>query len=126
MRDSNRKWLTAGVLIGLLLPGLAWGQAFEVTPGATSAQEQPAIAALPNLNQFLVVWQKFQAGFFDVSGQLVNANGTLAGGEIAISTAANDQTAPVVAYNSAGRWPGGRTWPWPRRPSPSRSAGAAS
>ncbi len=109
MRDSNRKWLTAGVLIGLLLPGLAWGQAFEVTPGATSAQEQPAIAALPNLNQFLVVWQDFQAGSFDISGQLVNGNGTLTGSKITISTAANDQTAASVAYNSAGRWSGGRS-----------------
>ncbi len=102
MRDFNRKWLTAGVLIGLLLPGLAWGQAFEVTPGATSAQEQPAIAALPNLNQFLVAWQDFQAGtLLDISGQLVNANGTPSGTKITISTAANDQTAASVAYNSA-------------------------
>ncbi|MCI0372630.1 MAG: hypothetical protein L0214_14960, partial [candidate division NC10 bacterium] len=62
MRDSTLKWLTAGILMGLLWPGLAWGQAFEVTPAAVSAQEQPAIAALPNLNQFLVVWQDFQAG----------------------------------------------------------------
>ncbi len=75
------------------------GQAFEVTPGATSAQEQPVIAALPNLNQFLVVWQDFQAGSFDISGQLVNVNGTLSGSEITISSAANNQTAPAVGYN---------------------------
>ncbi|MGH7362767.1 MAG: CFI-box-CTERM domain-containing protein [Candidatus Methylomirabilales bacterium] len=87
--------------MGLLLPALAWGQAFEVTPTASSPQEQPAIAALPNLNQFLVVWQDFQATtLFDISGQIVNGDGSLTGGKILISTAAGNQTSTAVAYNS--------------------------
>jgi uncharacterized protein YheU (UPF0270 family) len=92
-----------GALIGLLLSGPAWAQTFfEITPAASSAQEQPAIAALPNLNQFLVVWQDFQAGtLFDISGQLVNGDGSLTGSKITISNAANDQLAPAVAYNSS-------------------------
>jgi hypothetical protein len=101
LRDSNLKWLTAGVLMGLLLPGLAWGQAFVVTPGASTDQQQPAIAAVPNLNQFLVVWQDLQAGTLsDISGQIVNGNGSLTGSKIPISAAGNDQTVPAVAYNS--------------------------
>ncbi|MGH7407486.1 MAG: CFI-box-CTERM domain-containing protein, partial [Candidatus Methylomirabilales bacterium] len=68
---------------------------------AAGDQRAPAVAYNSTTNQFLVVWQDFQAGFFDISGQLVNANGALSGTKIAISTAANDQTAPAVAYNSA-------------------------
>jgi hypothetical protein len=101
LEHAHRTGLILGALIGLLVSGPAWAQTFfEVTPTASSAQERPAIAALPNLNQFLVVWQDFQAGvLFDISGQLVNGNGTITGSKIAISNATGDQLAPAVAYN---------------------------
>jgi len=76
------------------------GTEFTISNAANN-QTVPAVAYNSTANQFLVVWQTFQAGTLsDISGRLVNADGSFPGTEFTISNAANNQTVPAVAYNS--------------------------
>ena len=52
-------------------------------------------------NQYLVVWEELRNVADDIYGQRVNANGSMLGAEIVISTAANDQRNPDIVYNSS-------------------------
>lgn len=54
-------------------------------------------------NRFLVAWMDGRDNAItgkNILGQMVNPDGTLVGGVIAISTAVGDQSRPAVAYNS--------------------------
>jgi len=68
-------------------------------------QVKPRLAYNGAANQFLVVWEDHHWGFgsdWDVYGQRVNANGTLAGGNFAISwLGTNHRGSPDVAYKPA-------------------------
>jgi hypothetical protein len=69
---------------------------------AANSQEYPSVAYNSSTNQYLVVWHDYRSGTtWDIYGQLVNANGSLSGGNFAISTATNNQMYPSVAYNSS-------------------------
>ena len=51
---------------------------------------------------YFVIWKDSRSGSSDIYGQMIDFNGNLIGGSngIAITTAANDQQAPSIAYNS--------------------------
>ena len=63
--------------------------------------------AYDSVNQrFLVTWtdnRNEATTFFDIYGQLLNANGTPNGAEIIVSNATNNQTNSSVAYDSANQ-----------------------
>ena len=81
--------------------GNAVGTEFVIS-NAANGQYNPSVAYNSSTNQYLVVWQDYISGIsYDICGQLVNANGTLSGGNFVISYATNDQYNPSVAYNSS-------------------------
>lgn len=57
----------------------------------------PGIVYNPSSNKYFVVWMSSD---YDIYGQLVNADGTLSGSPIAISTDPSVQYDPSVAYNT--------------------------
>jgi hypothetical protein len=70
---------------------------------AANVQWYPSVAYDSGNGRFLVTWEDERNSAttgWDIYGQLVNANGLLNGPSFAISTAANDQYASSVAYNS--------------------------
>jgi hypothetical protein len=80
--------------------GLSGGNFFISNEGHD--QGDPSVAYNSSTNQFLVVWTDYRSGTdWDIYGQLVNANGSLSGSVLPISTAADGQSAPSVAYNSS-------------------------
>ena len=81
--------------------GTVQGAAFAIDSGSTD-QRAPAVAFNRFGNQYLVVYQDKHplSGEFDISGQRVDGNGTLAGSKIAISTWEYDQVSPRVAFTN--------------------------
>jgi hypothetical protein len=79
--------------------GTVQGSAFAIDNGSLE-QLAPAVAFNRFGDQYLVVYQDRQpiSGEFDIAGQRVNANGTLAGSKIGISTWEYDQVRPHVAF----------------------------
>ncbi|MGC9356422.1 MAG: hypothetical protein ACP5GX_01060 [Anaerolineae bacterium] len=65
-----------------------------------NSQYDPDLAYNHSSGRFLVVWRDHRNGVTDIYGQLVDNLGNLIGGNFAISTAADSQFAPRVAYNS--------------------------
>jgi len=77
------------------------GGAISIDTGAAE-QLEPDVAYGATDGQYLVVWQDHDGSSdFDVRGQRVAGTGSLAGGEIALSTWEYDQLKPSVAYNGA-------------------------
>lgn len=72
---------------------------FRITAVGSSGGHGPRIAFNPATNQFLVTWNDFRNGNYDVFGQFVNGNGTLSGPNFAITIASGNQTEPVVAFS---------------------------
>ena len=65
-------------------------------------QERPAIAYNATADEYLVVWQGFTAtSKWDIYAQRLSADGTPTGEIIVISSAADTQASPDVAYNAA-------------------------
>ncbi len=67
-------------------------------------QQNPAIIDLPDKHLWFVVWEDWRNGSTsgaDIYGRFINADGTLCGDEIAISTAAGNQIVPTVAYRDS-------------------------
>ncbi len=71
----------------------------EITISTAMNSGAPSVSYNSNTNQYLVVWRDFRNGNYDVYGQLINANGTLSGNNIEISTATGAQYFPSVVYN---------------------------
>ncbi|MFQ5855780.1 MAG: hypothetical protein ACE5LU_09085 [Anaerolineae bacterium] len=85
----------------LAIDGTPIGDAFAVTRQALN-QDFPSVAYNRTRNEYLVVWsdqRDVRISGSDVYGQRVGADGTLAGSDIAISTALRPQLYPRVAYN---------------------------
>jgi RHS repeat-associated protein len=93
------EWL-AGVRYPLLIDPLVGGllrlDAALTQPGD---QARPAVAYNSTDREYLVVWQDDREGGDDIYGQLVLADGLLAGENFTITEASGDQTVPDVAYN---------------------------
>jgi hypothetical protein len=71
---------------------------------ANEIQAFPSVTLNPVANQYLVVWtddRNTGVTFGDIFGQLVNADGSLAGGNIPISTLPSNEGLPSVAYAPA-------------------------
>ncbi len=67
-------------------------------------QQNPAIIDLPDKNKWFVVWEDWrnvETSGVDIYGRFINADGTLCGNEIAISTAPGNQTVPTIAYRNS-------------------------
>jgi hypothetical protein len=68
---------------------------------ASGSQANVKLAANTTNKEFLVVWQDQRNGAFrDIYAQRVRYDGSLIGGNFAISTAIDDQTDPTIAYNA--------------------------
>ena len=78
------------------------GSEFPIS-SAANHQVEPEIVYNPSSNQFLVVSydDRLVELDWDIYGQFVNSDGSLSGANFPISTAMDDQSRPVVAYNSA-------------------------
>lgn len=93
-----------GVLIageGTGAPGTAVGSDFAVTRQLQN-QFFPDVVYNPTDDEYLVVWQDqrhISTTSSDIFGQRVDADGTLLGNDIAISTIVRPQMNPRVAYN---------------------------
>lgn len=74
---------------------------FRITAVGSSGGHGPRIAFNPATNQFLVTWNDFRNGNYDVFGQFVNGGGTLSGTNFAITTASGNQVEPAVAFSPA-------------------------
>lgn len=67
-------------------------------------QQNPSIIALSDKNKWFVVWEDWRnasTSGADIYGRFINADGTLCGDEIVISTAPGNQTTPVLAYRNS-------------------------
>ena len=74
--------------------------AFALTT-APQIQAFPSATFNSSTNQYLVVWTDNRVAPPDIFGQLVNANGGLAGANLPISTLADGEIAPTVVYSPA-------------------------
>ncbi|MEA3544993.1 MAG: hypothetical protein U9R69_07215, partial [Thermodesulfobacteriota bacterium] len=66
-------------------------------------QQNPTVIAIPDKNKWFVVWEDWRnwsTSGSDIYGRFINGDGTYCGDEIAISTAAGNQTVPTVAYRN--------------------------
>ncbi len=66
-------------------------------------QQNPFVIAVPDKNKWFVVWEDWRnwsTTGADIYGRFINADGTYCGNEIAISTAAGNQTVPTMAYRN--------------------------
>jgi len=70
---------------------------------STAANDQAAPAVAFDGTDFLVVWQDGRGSSYDIYGARVTAEGAvLDSSGIAVSTTANDQAAPAVAFDGTG------------------------
>jgi hypothetical protein len=86
--------------------GVQSSREFLVNTTLSGEQFQPAAAALQN-GRFVVTWTDTSDGtfFFDVRGQVFNADGSKAGVEFVVNTTRDDdQLAPAIAALSDGRF----------------------
>ncbi|MFB0518344.1 MAG: hypothetical protein ACETWC_03570, partial [Acidobacteriota bacterium] len=67
---------------------------------ALNYQRAPSVAYNSKVDTYLVVWHDTRMGNYDIYGRWVKADGSLSGENFPISSAAEDQQYPVVAYNS--------------------------
>ncbi|HYP39347.1 MAG TPA: S-layer homology domain-containing protein [Chloroflexia bacterium] len=84
--------------------GTLLGSPFPIST-ATSNQTDASVAYNCTDDEYLVIWLDDRAQVDDnynrdIYGQRVSGTGALLGGEFAISTQANEQRSPAVAYNS--------------------------
>lgn len=101
-------WDNQGDIVGRLFDasGAPVGSEFTVNTTTTGAQTNPHVAALAD-GRSVVVWtdQSGGAGNFQIQAQMLNADGTRSGTEIAISTAyADNQTNGKVTGLADGGW----------------------
>jgi hypothetical protein len=74
--------------------------------GNYSSVDSPSVAHDHSNGRFFVVWQDNRnstGGNTDIYGQIINADGNLIGSNFGVSTAANNQFNPSVAYDAAGQ-----------------------
>jgi hypothetical protein len=63
-------------------------------------QTDPSVAYNPDDDQYLVVWWDDRESDTDIYGQIFSASGIPQGDNFAISNAADEQSYPLIAYNS--------------------------
>lgn len=63
-------------------------------------QSEPAVAYNPDDDQYLVVWGDKRGSYTDIYGQILSYSGIPQRDNIVVSNAADDQSDPLVAYNS--------------------------
>lgn len=68
--------------------------------GPASDQSVPEVAYNPDQDQFLLVWQDYRGGNWDIYAQRVNGDGALLGANFVIANAAHEQSGPRVAYGN--------------------------
>lgn len=78
-----------------------------VISNSAGDQEYPSVAYDSANHRFLVAWQDYRSGNYDIYGQMVNAGGTLynttSDTNFVISNGASNQNYPSVAYDSANQ-----------------------
>jgi len=69
-------------------------------------QQNPSIVALPDKNKWFVVWEDWRnesTSGADIYGRFINADGSLCGDEIVISSVPGNQTVPMLAYRNSSQ-----------------------
>jgi len=100
--------------------GVLSGVEFPISNVEADSKDNPAIAYDSVNHRFLVVWEDQRNSDVtanDIYGQIVNADGTLSGGNFPVSDNTSTQERPSVAYDSANQrflvvWQDGRN-PYP-------------
>jgi hypothetical protein len=67
--------------------------------GAANDQKHPALAYNGDDDEWLTVWSDYRNGNWDIYGQRVQSNGSLAGGNFGVVVATGLQKYPDLAYN---------------------------
>jgi len=76
-----------------------------VLASADKESPWPRVAYNADDEEYLVVWQDDRNGNWDIYGQRVSITGTLVGGNLAVTTAAGDQTRPRLDWDGrSGRY----------------------
>src|SRR5439155_6740539 len=70
---------------------------------ANADQTYPAIAMRPN-GEFVVAWNDFSAGNYDVQARRFNANGTANGAAFTVANGAGEQSFPAIANDGSSRY----------------------
>ncbi|MBW1720414.1 MAG: hypothetical protein JRJ43_12825, partial [Deltaproteobacteria bacterium] len=68
---------------------------------AADTQGWPSVSFNSSAQTFLVVWQDFRSGNFDIYGQYMTAVGALSGGDFLVSGGTGDQLTPKASYGSS-------------------------
>ncbi|MFI5142418.1 MAG: BACON domain-containing protein [Thermoanaerobaculales bacterium] len=97
--DSSGHWRVWGQRVAPA--GTLSGSGFVIS-ASTADCGPPRLAYNPATNQYLVIWEDFRNGADTIYDQLVNANGTVAGGNYAVTTASGSKAGYSVVYGSAG------------------------
>ena len=106
-RDGRNSLTTGEDIYGQFLnaDGFPSGGNFVISD-ATGDQVAPSLTYDTVNRTFLVVWKDGRNSLTtgeDIYGQLINANGSLSGGNFVVSDATGDQVAPSLAYDTVNR-----------------------
>jgi len=101
-KSGTRGWEIYGRRVGA--DGRPVGAEIRISRAAGKTDEtMPAVAWSASANQYLVVWQDFRNGRWDIYGQRLGGDGTHLGGNFRISGpgATGHEQHPAVAWNHA-------------------------
>jgi uncharacterized repeat protein (TIGR01451 family) len=93
-RDIDAVFLTNGGVVTPTTP-------ITITGGAADEQA-PDVVYLEDGGRYAVVWHDSRNGSYGIYGQVVLADGSLSGGNVAISTAGGDELYPHLALDGSG------------------------
>ncbi|MBC7250776.1 MAG: PKD domain-containing protein, partial [Anaerolineae bacterium] len=85
----------------VLSDGTGLGDELLLSPPANEAR-WPRVIYNANDDEYLVVWQDYRNGNWDIFGQRVSAGGELLGNNFAISSLAGSETLPSLAWDGNG------------------------
>lgn len=80
--------------------GAPIGADFPISSVVGHDEREPRVIYNPDQNNYMVTWDEFFSGDFDVLGLILNANGTASGSTFAITTTAADQQSALAAYDT--------------------------
>ncbi|MBI5665892.1 MAG: hypothetical protein HZC49_12530 [Nitrospirae bacterium] len=98
--DRSDPWSTYDIYGQFVGPaGTLSGDNFPISDDPGN-QTDPHIVYDGSNQRFLVVWDDYRGATIDIYGQIVNAAGTMSGGNFIISDADSNQWVPAAAYDN--------------------------
>lgn len=95
----SKEWLTAAAYPILIDPLISNLIRLEQTAPANN-QNAPEVTYNPDQDEFLLVWQDYRNGHWDIFGQRVSGGGALLDENFIITNAAYQQSNPRIAYGN--------------------------